>query len=108
MKREAIMSKKHKKTEKAQNEFILSLTTAIGDLETRLQACEQMEATLQAQCNELRRKNEELRERVEFLDIENQTLAMIVEKRFNKIAEGATSVLNLVTKNLEPRNKEKR
>lgn len=35
------MSKKHKKTEMAQNEFILSLTTAIGDLETRLQACEQ-------------------------------------------------------------------
>ena len=102
------MSKKHKKTEKAQNEFMLSLTTAIGDLETRLQACEQMEATLQAQCNELRRKNEELRERVDFLDIENQTLAMIVEKRFNKIAEGATSVLNLVTKNLEPRNKGKR
>ena len=97
------MSKKHKKTEKAQNEFILSLTTAMGELESRLQACEQMEATLQAQCNELRRKNEELRERVEFLDIENQTLAMIVEKRFNKLAEGATSVLNLVTKNLEPR-----
>lgn len=67
-----------------------------------------MEATLQAQCNGLRAKNEELRERVEFLDIENQTLAMIVEKRFNKIAEGATSVLNLVTKNLEPRNKGKR
>ena len=42
------MSKKHKKTEMAQNEFITSLTTAIGDLETRLQACEQMEATLQA------------------------------------------------------------
>ena len=97
------MSKKHKKTEMAQNEFILSLTTAIGELETRLQACEQMEATLQAQCNELRAKNEKLKERVEFLDIENQTLAMIVEKRFNKIAEGATSVLNLVTKNLEPR-----
>lgn len=91
------MSKKHKK------EFILSLTTAMGELETRLQACEQMEATLQAQCNELRAKNEKLRERVDFLDIENQTLAMIVEKRFNKIAEGATSVLNLVTKNLEPR-----
>ena len=97
------MSKKHKKTEMAQNEFITSLTIAIGDLETRLQACEQMEATLQAQCNELKRKNEELRERVEFLDIENQTLAMIVEKRFNKIAEAATSKLNLVTKNLEPR-----
>ena len=91
------MSKKYKK------EFILSLTTAMGELETRLQACEQMEATLQAQCNELRAKNEKLRERVEFLDIENQTLAMIVEKRFNKLAEGATSVLNLVTKNLEPR-----
>lgn len=102
------MSKKHKKTEIAQTEFILSLTTAMGELETRLQACEQMEATLQAQCNGLRAKNEELRERVEFLDIENQTLAMIIEKRFNKIAEGATSVLNLVTKNLEPRNKEKR
>ena len=97
------MSKKHKKTEMAQAEYILSLTTAMGELETRLQACEQMEATLQAQCNELRAKNEKLRERVEFLDIENQTLAMIVEKRFNKIAEGATSALNLVTKNLEPR-----
>lgn len=97
------MSKKHKKTETAQAEFILSLTTAMGELETRLQACEQMEATLQAQCNELRAKNEKLRERVEFLDIENQTLAMIVEKRFNKLAEGATSALNLVTKNLEPR-----
>ena len=97
------MSKKHKKTEMAQNEFITSLTIAIGDLETRLQACEQMEATLQAQCNELRAKNEKLRERLDFLDIENQTLAMIIEKRFNKIAEGATSVLNLVTKNLEPR-----
>ena len=97
------MSKKHKKTETAQAEFILSLTTAMGELETRLQACEQIQATLQAQCNELRAKNEKLRERVEFLDIENQTLAMIIEKRFNKIAEGATSVLNLVTKNLEPR-----
>ena len=97
------MSKKHKKTETAQAEFILSLTTAIDDLETRLQACEQIQATLQAQCSELRAKNEKLRERVEFLDIENQTLAMIVEKRFNKLAEGATSVLNLVTKNLEPR-----
>ena len=97
------MSKKHKKTEMAQTEFILSLTTTIEELETRLQACEQMETTLQAQCNELRAKNDKLRERVEFLDIENQTLAMIVEKRFNKIAEGATSTLNLVTKNLEPR-----
>lgn len=97
------MSKKHKKTETAQAEFILSLTTAMGELETRLQACEQIQATLQAQCNELRDKNEKLRERVEFLDIENQTLAMIVEKRFNKLAEGATSALNLVTKNLEPR-----
>ena len=97
------MSKKHKKTEMAQTEFILLLTTAIDDLETRLQACEQMEATLQAQCNELRAKNEKLRERLEFLDIEKQTIAMIVEKRFNKIAEGATSALNLVTKNLEPR-----
>ena len=97
------MSKKFKKTIGTQTEFILSLTTAIGDLETRLQACEQMEATLQAQCNGLRAKNEKLRERVEFLDIENQTLAMIVEKRFNKLAEGATSTLNLVTKNLEPR-----
>ena len=97
------MSKKHKKTEMAQAEYILSLTTAMGELETRLQACEQIQATLQAQCNELRAKNEKLRERVEFLDIENQTLAMIVEKRFNKLAEGATSVLNLVTKNLEPR-----
>lgn len=97
------MSKKHKKTEMAQNEFILSITTAMGELETRLQACEQIQVTLQAQCNGLRAKNEKLRERVEFLDIENQTLAMIVEKRFNKLAEGATSVLNLVTKNLEPR-----
>ena len=97
------MSKKHKKTEMAQNEFILSLTTAMGELETRLQACEQIQVTLQAQCNGLRAKNEKLRERVEFLDIENQTLAMIVEKRFNKLAEGATSVLNLVTKNLETR-----
>ena len=97
------MSKKHKKTETAQAEFILSLTTAMGELETRLQACEQIQATLQAQCNELRAKNEKLKERLEFLDIENQTLAMIVEKRFNKLAEGATSVLNLVTKNLEPR-----
>ena len=97
------MSKKHKKTEMAQTEFIFSLTTTIGELETRLQACEQIQATLQAQCNEIRAKNEKLRERVEFLDIENQTLAMIVEKRFNKLAEGATSVLNLVTKNLEPR-----
>ena len=97
------MSKKHKKTETAQAEYILSLTTAMGELETRLQACEQIQATLQVQCNELRAKNEKLRERLDFLDIENQTLAMIVEKRFNKIAEGATSVLNLVTKNLEPR-----
>ena len=97
------MSKKHKKTEMAQNEFITSLAIAIGDLETRLQACEQIQATLQAQCNGLRAKNEKLRERVEFLDIENQTLAMIVEKRFSKLAEGATSALNLVTKNLEPR-----
>lgn len=102
-KREATMSKKYKKTIGTQAEIILSLTTAMGELETRLQACEQMQATLQAQCNELRAKNEKLRERVEFLDIENQTLAMIVEKRFNKIAEAATSKLNLVTKNLEPR-----
>ena len=97
------MSKKYKKTEMAQAEFILSLTTAMGELETRLDACEQIQATLQAQCNGLRAKNEKLRERVDFLDIENQTLAMIIEKRFNKIAEGATSALNLVTKNLEPR-----
>ena len=97
------MSKKHKKTAMAQTEFILSLNTAIGELETRLQACEQIQATLQAQCNEIRAKKEKLRERLDFLDIENQTLAMIVEKRFNKIAEGATSALNLVTKNLEPR-----
>ena len=97
------MSKKHKKMEMAQTEFILSLTTAMEELETRLQACEQIQATLQAQCNELRAKNEKLRERVEFLDIENQTLAMIIEKRFNKLAEGATSALNIVTKNLEPR-----
>ena len=97
------MSKKHKKTEMAQKEFILSLNTAMGELETRLQACEKIQATLQEQCNELRDKNEKLKERVEFLDIENQTLAMIVEKRFSKLAEGATSVLNLVTKNLEQR-----
>ena len=97
------MSKKYKKTIGAQAELIISLNTALEDLETRLQACEQMQATLQAQCNGLRAENEKLRERLEFLDIENQTLAMIVEKRFNKIAEGATSVLNLVTKNLEPR-----
>ena len=96
------MSKKHKKL-KWRKRSLYSLTTAIGDLETRLQACEQMEATLQAQCNGLRAKNEKLKERVEFLDIENQTLAMIVEKRFNKLAEGATSALNIVTKNLEPR-----
>ena len=102
------MSKKHKKIETAQTEFILSLTTAMGEIETRLQACEQIQATLQAQCNGLRAKNEKLRERIDFLDIENQTLAMIVEKRFNKIAEGATSVLNLVTKNLEPRYKGER
>lgn len=97
------MSKKFKKTIGTQTESILSLTIAMGDLETRLQACEQIQVTLQAQCNELRAKNERLRERLEFLDIENQTLAMIVEKRFNKIAETATSKLNLVTKNLEPR-----
>ena len=97
------MSKKYKKTIGMQAEYILSLTTAMGELETRLQACEQIQVTLQAQCNELRAKNEKLRERIEFLDIENQTLAMIVEKRFNKLAEGATSALNLVTKNLEPR-----
>ena len=97
------MSKKIKKTIGAQAEIIISLNAALGNLESRLQACEQMEATLQAQCNGLRAKNEKLRERVDFLDIENQTLAMIIEKRFNKLAEGATSVLNLVTKNLEPR-----
>ena len=97
------MSKKFKKTIRTQAEIIISLNATLNDLETRLQVCEQMEATLQAQCNELRAKNEKLRERVEFLDIENQTLAMIVEKRFNKLAESATSALNLVTKNLEPR-----
>lgn len=97
------MSKKFKKTIATQAEIIISLNAALGNLESRLQACEQMQAALQAQCNELRAKNEKLRERVEFLDIENQTLGMIVEKRFNKLAEGATSVLNLVTKNLEPR-----
>ena len=86
-----------------QAEIIISLNATLDDLKTRFQACEQMQATLQTQCNELRDKNEKLRERVEFLDIENQTLAMIVEKRFNKLAEGATSALNLVTKNLEPR-----
>ena len=97
------MSKKLKKTIGAQAEIIISLNATLNDLESRLQACEQIEATLQAQCNELRAKNEKLRERLEFLDIENQTLAMIIEKRFNKIAEAATSKLNLVTKNLEPR-----
>ena len=97
------MSKKFKKTIGTQAEIIISLNATLNDLEIRLQACEQMEATLQAQCNELRAKNEKLRERVEFLDIENQTLAMIIEKRFNKLAESATSALNLVTKNLEPR-----
>ena len=97
------MSKKFKKTIGTQAEIIISLNATLNDLETRLQVCEQMEATLQAQCNELRDKNERLRERLEFLDIENQTLAMIIEKRFNKIAEAATSKLNLVTKNLEPR-----
>ena len=55
-----------------------------------------MEATLQAQINGLR-------ERYECLDIQNQTLAKIVDKRFEKISEAATSKLNLVTKNLEPR-----
>lgn len=97
------MSKKYKKTIGAQAEIIISLNATLDDLENRLQSCEQMQATLQAQYNELRDKNEKLRERVEFLDIENQTLGMIVEKRFNKIAEAATSKLNLVTKNLEPR-----
>ena len=97
------MSKKLKKTIGAQAEIIISLNATLNDLESRLQACEQIEATLQAQCNGLRAKNEKLRERLDFLDIENQTLAMIVEKRFNKIAEAATSKLNLVTKNLEPR-----
>ena len=97
------MSKKLKKTIGAQAEIIISLNATLNDLETRLQACEQMQTTLQAQCSELRDKNERLRERLEFLDIENQALSMIVEKRFNKIAEAATSKLNLVTKNLEPR-----
>ena len=97
------MSKKFKKTIGTQAEIIISLNATLNDLETRLQVCEQMQTSLQTQCNELRAKNEKLRERLEFLDIENQTLAMIDEKRFNKIAEGATSVLNLVTKNLEPR-----
>ena len=97
------MSKKDKKTIGMQAEIIISLNETLDDLKTRLQACEQMQTTLQTQCNELRDKNEKLRERVEFLDIENQTLAMFVEKRFNKLAEAATSKLNLVTKNLEPR-----
>ena len=97
------MSKKFKKTIGMQAEIIISLNATLDDLKTRLQVCEQMQTSLQTQCNELRAKNEKLRERVEFLDIENQTLAMIIEKRFNKLAEGATSVLNLVTKNLEPR-----
>lgn len=97
------MSKKYKKTIGTQAEIIISLNAALENLESRLQACEQMQATLQAQCNELRDKNERLRERLEFLDIENQALGMIIEKRFNKIAEAATSKLNLVTKNLEPR-----
>ena len=99
------MSKKYKKTIEMQAEIIISLNATLDDLKTRLQVCEQMQATLQTQYNELKAKNEKLRERVEFLDIENQTLGMIVEKRFNKLAEGATSVLNLVTKNLEPRQK---
>ena len=97
------MSKKFKKTIGTQAEIIISLNATLDDLETRLETCEQMQTTLQAQCNELRAKNEKLRERIDFLDIENQTLAMIIEKRFNKLAEGATSALNLVTKNLEPR-----
>ena len=97
------MSKKFKKTIGTQAEIIISLNATLNDLETRLQVCEQMQTSLQTQCNELRAKNEKLRERLEFLDIENQTLAMIVEKRFNKLAESATSALNLVTKNLEPR-----
>ena len=97
------MRKKLKKTIGTQAEIIISLNATLNDFEARLQACEQIQATLQAQCNELRDKNERLRERLEFLDIENQTLGMIVEKRFNKIAEVATSKLNLVTKNLEPR-----
>lgn len=97
------MSKKYKKTIGTQAEIIISLNAALGNLESRLQACEQMQATLQTQCNELKAKNERLRERLEFLDIENQALGMIIEKRFNKIAEAATSKLNLVTKNLEPR-----
>ena len=97
------MNKKYKKTIEMQAEIIISLNATLDNLKTRLQACEQMQATLQTQCNELRAKNEKLKERLEFLDIENQTLAMIVEKRFNKIAESATSALNLVTKNLEPR-----
>lgn len=75
---------------------INALKSIIGELETRIQSSEQMEATLQAQINGLR-------ERYECLDIQNQTLAKIVDKRFEKISEAATSKLNLVTKNLEPR-----
>ena len=97
------MNKKYKKTIGTQTELIISLNATLNDLESRLQTCEQIQVTLQTQCNELRAKNEKLRERLDFLDIENQTLAMIIEKRFNKLAEGATSVLNLGTKNLEPR-----
>lgn len=75
---------------------INALNSIIGKLETKAQSSEQMEATLQAQINGLR-------ERYECLDIQNQTLAKIVDKRFEKISEAATSKLNLVTKNLEPR-----
>lgn len=75
---------------------INALISIIGKLETKAQSSEQMEATLQAQINGLR-------ERYECLDIQNQTLAKIVDKRFEKISEAATSKLNLVTKNLEPR-----
>lgn len=73
-----------------------TLNSIIGELETKAQSSKQMEATLQAQINGLR-------ERYECLDIQNQTLAKIVDKRFEKISEAATSKLNLVTKNLEPR-----
>lgn len=75
---------------------ISALKSIIGELETKAQSSEQMEITLQAQINGLR-------EHCECLDIQNQTLATIVEKRFTKIAEAATGRLNLITNNLEAR-----
>ena len=51
------MSKKIKKTIGAQAEIIISLNATLNDLETRLQACEQMQTTLQAQFQAIKRKN---------------------------------------------------